>query len=114
MERPDSVQREPVFAGPIKELATGPCTSQPGIPVPDCCGEEFNVGIGSPWAGRGNQLGYLGRRRQRTSPDRLARVSRSNLIPGYVRISQAIHYRRPSGMRRDVAPPAAARRIGTR
>jgi hypothetical protein len=56
MKRPDSVQREAVFP-PVKELVTGPCVSQPGIPVPDRCGEEFNIGIGSPGAGCGNQVG---------------------------------------------------------
>jgi hypothetical protein len=35
MERPDRVQRESVFARPMKELVTGPRISQPGIPVPD-------------------------------------------------------------------------------
>jgi hypothetical protein len=25
VKRPDRVQREPVFAGPVKELVTGPC-----------------------------------------------------------------------------------------
>ena len=57
MERSDTVQREPVFAGPMKELVTGPCVSQPGVPVPDSRREEFNIGIGSPGAGGGNQVG---------------------------------------------------------
>jgi hypothetical protein len=60
MERPDTVQREPVFAGPVKELVTGPCISQPGVPVPDRGGEEFNLGIGSLGAGGGNQVGDPG------------------------------------------------------
>ena len=61
VERPDSVQHEPVFAGPVKELVTGPCVSQPGVPVPDRGREEFNIGIGSPGAGCGNQVGDPGR-----------------------------------------------------
>ena len=48
VERPDSVQGEPVFLAPMKELVTGPCISQPGIPVADGGREEFNIGIGSP------------------------------------------------------------------
>jgi len=60
MERPDSVQREPVFAGPMKELVTGPCIGQPGIPVADRGREEFNISIGSPGAGCGNQVGDPG------------------------------------------------------
>src|SRR5262249_8857450 len=44
MKRPDSVQREPVFAGPVKELVTSPCISQPGIPVQYSGREEFNIG----------------------------------------------------------------------
>jgi hypothetical protein len=51
VKRPDSVQREPVFLVPMKELVTGPCISQAGIPVSDSCGEEFNIGVGSPRAG---------------------------------------------------------------
>ena len=57
MKRPDSVQREPVFAGPVKELVTGPCISHPGIPVPDRGREEFNIGVGSLGAGCGDQVG---------------------------------------------------------
>ena len=60
MERPDSVQREPVFAGPVKELVTGPCISQPGVPVPDCGREEFNVGVSSLGARGGHQVGDPG------------------------------------------------------
>ena len=60
VERPDTVQREPVFAGPVKELVTGPCISQPGVPVPDGCREEFNISIGSLRAGCGNQVGDPG------------------------------------------------------
>ena len=50
MERPDCVQREPVFGGPVKELVTGPCISLPGVPVSDCGREEFNIGFSSPGA----------------------------------------------------------------
>ena len=50
MERPDRVQREPVFLAPVKELVTGPCISHSGMPVPDGGREEFNIGIGSPGA----------------------------------------------------------------
>ena len=50
MERSDRVQREPVFLAPVKELVTGPCISQPGVPIPDSGREEFNIGIGSPGA----------------------------------------------------------------
>ena len=60
VKRPDSVQREPVFLAPVKELVTGPCISQPGVPVPDGGGEEFNIGISSPRAGCGNQVGDPG------------------------------------------------------
>jgi hypothetical protein len=63
MERPDSVQREPVFAGPVKELVTGPCASQPGVPVPDGGREEFNIGVGSTLAGGGDEIGDPGRSR---------------------------------------------------
>ena len=56
VERPDSIQREPVFLAPVKELVTGPSVSQPGVPVPDRCREEFNIGIGSSGAGCGNQV----------------------------------------------------------
>jgi hypothetical protein len=63
MERPDTVQRKPVFAGPVKELITGPRISQPGVPVPDSGREEFNIGIGSPRSGCGNQIGDPGRSR---------------------------------------------------
>jgi len=65
VERPDSVQREPVFLAPMKELVTGPCVSQPSVPVPDGGREEFNIGVGSPRAGCGNQLGHP--RRSRTT-----------------------------------------------
>ena len=57
VERPDSVQREPVFAGPMKKLVTGPRVSQPSVPVPDGRREEFNIGIGSPRAGSSDQVG---------------------------------------------------------
>jgi len=60
VKRPDSVQREPVFLAPVKELLTGPRISQPGIPVSDGGREEFNIGIGSPRAGCGNQVGDPG------------------------------------------------------
>jgi hypothetical protein len=63
MERPDRVQREPVLLAPVKELVTGPCISQPGVPVPDCCRKEFNIGIGSPGPRCGDQVGDLGRSR---------------------------------------------------
>jgi len=56
MERPDRVEREPVFSGPMKELVRGPCISQPGIPIPDGGREEFNIGIGSSGAGCGKQV----------------------------------------------------------
>jgi len=63
MERPDRIQRELVFLAPMKKLVTGPRISQPGVPVPDGGREEFNIGIGSPGAGCGNQVGDPGRSR---------------------------------------------------
>jgi transposase len=57
MKRPDSVQCEPVLLAPMKELVTGPCISQPGIPVSNGGREEFNIGIAGPGAGCGNQVG---------------------------------------------------------
>jgi len=63
MERPDRVQGQPVFLAPVKELITGPGISQPGIPVPNRGGEEFNIGVGGPGAGCGNELGCPGRSR---------------------------------------------------
>jgi hypothetical protein len=63
VERPDRVQREPILLAPVKELVTGPCISQPGIPVSDGGREEFNIGIGSTGAGCGNQVGDPGRSR---------------------------------------------------
>jgi hypothetical protein len=44
----------------MEELVTGPCISQPGISVPDGGRKEFNVSIGSPRSGRGNQVGDPG------------------------------------------------------
>jgi hypothetical protein len=57
MERPDRIQRELVFSDPVKKLVTGPCISQPGVPIPDSGCEEFNIGFGSPRASCGNQVG---------------------------------------------------------
>jgi hypothetical protein len=48
MERTDCLEREPVFLAPVKELVTGPCIGQAGVPVPDGGREESDVGIGSP------------------------------------------------------------------
>jgi hypothetical protein len=57
MERSHGRDFQAVSGAPIKKLPASSGVRSAGVPVPDSGREEFNIGIGGPGAGCGNQLG---------------------------------------------------------